>query len=1224
MIEPKRAKEITNEVINSFINGTDPMERIVNLEYKYDSDKIKVYYRNENDVRCYKMENFYPFVWATRHACEKLCDGDRSAVSSLMRKYGIGIRSLDTKNNKGEVVESIATTGYIFMFYAKRPMSYQKFLKFFKEANNPIYSKSKDGDDDDEMSTKEDSRQYLIVTPQEQFMISTGKRFFKGYDDYDDIIRMIFDLETEGLDPRYCRINQFGIRFNRPVMYKGNKVNFERILTVTGDTKEEKDASELHNIKVFLSMIQYFKPDVITAHNGENFDWNFIIERCKMLGTSIEDICIKENMFEGEVIRKNTKESVLKLGGEVESFYQTIVPSIVITDSLHAVRRAQAIDSNMLRADLKYVTKYSKMEKSNRVYVPGDKISDTWGDLEEHYAFNENDGDWYIYNPNFIEVKNKEKEPEYDLEYFIQKSKTQIRVPTHDEWCEINAEGISVTWDEYVADIENENEALPSAEELYADYIKSFNEEQEASSKFIKGMGSKGFTIYTRNYIVDGYKLVTGKYIVERYLLDDLWECDKVEHRYNTSNFMICKMLPVPYQKCCTMGTAGQWKALLMAWSYENGLAIPQFGEGGTFTGGLSRLLKVGFVDNVAKFDYNSLYPSIILTWDISDEKDIMESTLKFLEYVLTEREKYKGLTKKAGKEKERILERLQNRDYKDKEEGKKLNEELKFWESEESKNDKKQLPLKIFGNSFFGSYGAENLFPWGSKICAERITCTGRMSLRLMIYHFNSLGYQPIVGDTDGFNFKLPSEYRYNESNPYIGKGLNRNVVEGKAYTGFAADVAEFNDLYMRRKMGLGIDEIVASTINFSRKNYADHFPENAYPKDVKLVGNTIKSKKMPEYISKFLSKGVRLLLQNNGKGFLDEYYSYVEKIYNYQIPLKDIASKGKVKKSLKEYVKDCSTLTKAGRPKSRQAWMELALKSGVDVKQGETLYYINTGKSKSQADVKKITKYVITENDIFGEKEVDITAKVEKEYKACKKNNEISGECTLEQYVKSTYPTANKVEEIVLNAILLSNDIIDSETEVFCKEGEEYYSAKYIDQFNKRITPLLVCFSKDIRDKILITKPEDRQYFTEDESKLTSGQPNKETDQDTYEALMTMEDKEIKFWAAHPEFEIPFLAECNMNWDEILADYLRRKKEEEEMGINEFRAQIDVVIRGLEAAERNKIVTEGKLPKKIVEFAVVDPKTGNINSKKYPEYVLISLPELIELVSSDEDDEE
>ena len=1132
MLEPQRKKEITTEVINSFINGTDPMERIVNLEYKYDSDKIKVYYRNENDAKCYKMENFYPFVWATRHACEKLCDGDRSMVSSLMRKYGIGIRSLDTKNNKGEVVESIAKTGYIFMFYAKRPMSYQKFLKFFKEANNPIYSKSKD-DEDDELTSKEDSRQYLIVTPQEQYMISTGRRFFKGYDDYDDIIRMIFDLETEGLDPRYCRINQFGIRFNRPVMYRGNKVNFERILTVTGNTKEEKDANELHNIKVFLSMIQYFQPDVITAHNGENFDWNFIIERCKQLGTTIEDICINENMFDGEVIRKNTKETVLKLGGEVETFYQTIVPSIIITDSLHAVRRAQAIDSNMLRADLKYVTKYSKMEKTNRVYVPGDKISDTWNDKENEYALNNSDGDWY----------------------------------------------------------------------------------KITNDKPIK----------------ENYEVVTGKYIVERYLLDDLWECDKVEHRYNTSNFMICKMLPVPYQKCCTMGTAGQWKALLMAWSYENGLAIPQFGEGGTFTGGLSRLLKVGFVDNVAKFDYNSLYPSIILTWDISDEKDIMDSTLKFLEYVLTEREKYKGLTKKAGKEKEKILERLQNGDYKDKEEGKKLNDELKFWESEESKNDKKQLPLKIFGNSFFGSYGAENLFPWGSKICAERITCTGRMSLRLMIYHFNSLGYQPIVGDTDGFNFKLPSGYRYNESNPYIGKGLNRNVVEGKAYTGFAADVAEFNDLYMRRKMGLGIDEIVASTINFSRKNYADHFPENDFPKDVKLVGNTIKSKKMPEYISKFLSKGVRLLLQNNGKGFLDEYYSYIEKIYNYQIPLKDIASKGKVKKSLKEYIKDCNTLTKAGRPKSRQAWMELALKDGLDVKQGETLYYINTGKSKSQADVKKVTKYIILENDIFGEKEVDITAKVEKEHKAYKKQFGAYDEFTapnvvmnLQQFVENNYPTAKKVEEILLNARLLSNDIIDSEIDVFCEEGEEYNSAKYIDQFNKRITPLLVCFSKEIRSKILITDPKDRQYFTEEESRLTSGEPNKETDQDTYEALMTMEDKEIKFWAAHPEFEIPFLDECNMNWEEILNDYNQRLEDEKNKGISDMKDILDDIIRQLKDSEKQSIINNGKLPKKVLEYAQINPSNGDIVSKQYPEYVLISLSDLVDLIGEVEEDEE
>ena len=667
MIEPLRKQEITPDVINSFINGTDPQERIVNLEYKYNEDKIKVYYRNSNDVKCSKMEPFRPFVWATRHACTKLCNGDREKVKSLMREYGIGIRTLDVKNNNGEVVKEIAENGYIFMFYAKNPMSYQRFLKFFRDAENPIYSKSKDDETDTEENinvSKSDDRQYLIVTPAEQFMISTGKRFFKGYEDYDEVLRMIFDLETEGLDPRYNRINQIGVRFNRPVFYKGNKVNFERILTITGNTKEEKDANELHNIKIFLSMIQYFNPDIITAHNGENFDWNFIIKRCEMLGTTIEEICKNEKFFDGDFIRKNNKESVLKLGGEIESFYQTIIPGIIVTDSLHAVRRAQAIDSNMLKADLKYVTKYSKMEKINRVYVPGDKISSTWGDKDHFYALNNTNGDWYQLND--------------------------------------------------------------------------------------------------KNVLKDGYDTVSGKYIVERYLLDDLWECDKVEHRYNTPNFMICKMLPVPYSKCCTMGTAGQWKALLMAWSYENNLAIPQFGEGGTFTGGLSRLLKVGFVDSVAKFDYNSLYPSIILTWEIGDKKDIMGSMLKFLEYVLSEREKYKKLKKVASKEKDKIKSLLENFTGTNTERLE-LESKLRNAEKEESANDKKQLPLKILANSFFGSYGAENLFPWGSKACAERTTCTGRMSLRLMIHYFNKLGYAPIVGDS--FTPDTPLFIRWKDS---------------------------------------------------------------------------------------------------------------------------------------------------------------------------------------------------------------------------------------------------------------------------------------------------------------------------------------------------------------------------------------------------------------------------------------------------------------------------
>lgn len=657
MINPERKKEITHDVINTFINGTDGEERIVNLEYQSRSDKITIYYRDKNDIKRTRQENFYPFVWATRQACERLCNGDREEVKRLMRKYGISIKVLDTKDQEGKVNEIIAQNGYIFMLISKMPMSYQKFLAFFKECGNPIYSND---EDEDSILTEGNKNQYLCVTPQEMFLISTGKRFFKGYSDYDELLRLIIDLETSGLDPKTESIEQIGVRFNRPVLYKGEKKPYEKIISIIGDTDEEKNHNELESIKYLLSIISYFNPDIVTAHNGENFDWNFIITRCEMLGTSIDKICKENNFFDGRSIYKSPKATSLKLGGEVETFNQTVIPGKIVTDSLHAVRRAQALDSNMLKANLKYVTKYSKMQKVNRVYVPGEQISQIWNDNTFSYAFNDENGDWYHIEDN----------------------------------------------------------------------------------KPIK----------------ENYVLQTGKYIVERYLLDDLWECDKVEHRYNTPNFMVCKMLPVPYQKCCTMGTAGQWKMLMLAWSFENGLAIPPFGSKRKFTGGLSRLLCVGWIPKVAKFDYNSLYPSIDLTWKIQSPLDLSGVTLKLLEYVLTEREKYKGLKKAAAKEKERIKDICEKEGT--------TNENmlaLRKAEAEESANDKKQLPLKIFGNSFFGSFGAVDLFPWGDVDCAEQTTCTGRQSLRLMISWFSNLGYKPIVGDS--FTPDTPLFIRWKDS---------------------------------------------------------------------------------------------------------------------------------------------------------------------------------------------------------------------------------------------------------------------------------------------------------------------------------------------------------------------------------------------------------------------------------------------------------------------------
>jgi hypothetical protein len=93
-----------------------------------------------------------------------------------------------------------------------------------------------------------------------------------------------------------------------------------------------------------------------------------------------------------------------------------------------------------------------------------------------------------------------------------------------------------------------------------------------------------------------------------------------------------------------------------------------------------------------------------------------------------------------------------------------------------------------------------------------------------------------------------------------------------------------------MEGRMGLDLDDICSSTINFARKNYA-----NDIGGKIKLVVTSVKSKRMSVYIEDFLGKSIRMLLDGDGHSFINYYYEYVDKIYNYQIPLVKMASKAR-----------------------------------------------------------------------------------------------------------------------------------------------------------------------------------------------------------------------------------------------------------------------------------------------------------------------------------------
>ena len=525
------------------------------------------------------------------------------------------------------------------------------------------------------------------------------------------------------------------------------------------------------------------------------------------------------------------------------------------------------------------------------------------------------------------------------------------------------------------------------------------------------------------------YVKVTGDNLVERYLDDDLEETLLVDDEFSQASFLLAKLVPSTYEKLYTMGTASLWKLLMLAWSYKNKLAIPARMEKKPFVGGLSRLLKVGYSKNVLKLDFSSLYPSIQLVHNIFPKCDITHAMKAMLKYFRDTRIKYKEL---SG-------------DYEKTDAKKSLS------------YDRKQLPIKIFINSLFGGLSAPHVFPWGDMDCGEQITCTGRQYLRMMIKFFMKKGYVPLVMDTDGVNFSKPDDV---DSRVYVGKGLNWKVKRDKVYTGDNADVAEFNDLFMRDEMALDTDGTWPACINLARKNYA----VMDYKNKIKLTGNTIKSKKLPLYIENFLDKGVTLLLKGEGKEFIEWYYEYVQKIWDKKIPLKEIAQRAKVKLSIEDYLKRSTMTNKAGNTMSKMAHMELAIYNNISVNLGDVIYYVNNGTKPSHGDVVKVSN---------------------------KKNPEESG--------------------IKINCYMLNKDDIENNPDML----GEYNVLKAISVLNTRIEPLLVVFKSDVRDTLLVNDPANRMFYTNSQCELINGQPFEPKDQDTLEEVMTPSNLELDFWA-------------------------------------------------------------------------------------------------------------
>lgn len=1033
--------EVINE-IKEFLNGSNnDLKYIVNIETNPKENYAECIVHPPEGKKEIIRVIYTPFIYMKdlkKHDRQLYDNGELLEQKKI--QYGIKIEKLKTGNQKR------LENGFCYKLSSYK--SHRYIIDFLNETSLNPYDKVRDENGKIIKNKKGDpvfKNRDLFYSPrlQEQFLIDKKARLFKGFEEYKDVHRVVFDIESTGLRPEISRMFAIGIYDNR---------GFETILEVD---KTDDDQAERNLIQDFFNTINILNPAIISGHNSEDFDFYYILGRAEILGIDITKL--KTTLKENETLKRRQNSSI-KIGGNTEKYTATKIWGRSVSDTLHAVKRIAAINSDIKETNLKYIAKFEDVAKENRTYIPGEDNSI---------------GRYYHENPFFVANDINE----------------HIEVPKQ---------------------FQKTVECLYKAQENK----KNLTEEQYKKIKTYCLKNDKEFLEWYKKEALplNMNKFVQGKNLVKQYLLDDIYETHEIDELYNQSSFMLTKIVPTTYERICTMGTASVWNLLLTAWSYDNGLAIPEPDKYKHFSGGLTRCYKKGYTKRLVKIDYASLYPMLQLTYDIFPIFDISNVMKKMLIYMTTTRNIYKLLAKgkNLNEEETELMKGMDHEGY------------LKYINNKLSDKDKgiynvKQKPIKILNNSQFGALGANVAFNWSDNECAARITACGRIELRHAIKWFEQFGCMPLYAVTDGVNFQVPDnttivltengEFKYDQV-----EGTIEEMWKYAGKTGINALIEYFNNYELKKPfMAVDNDGEFISCFNLARINYAvlEEYKDKKSGKlktKIKYTGNTIKSSVMPEYIEDFYDKGFRMILEGKGSEFVDYYYDYVQQIYYKQIPLKKIANKSRYKHTLKQYLKRGKD--KNGRDKGKQAHMELIIRERQKI--AENLFEKHRDSldfSKSEEELTIDDKLKLVEVYMPPEPELD---------------------STLFYYntgYRKSHGDSSEIKDKDTGELRFATTLISKDDMIENPELKGDYNVdKYLDSFNKKVIPMLSAFDPEVAEKIPAKisrkKVRDEQGNKVEEETLVMNQFTRDQlelksfDLDKVDESLYLENFEVDFW--------------------------------------------------------------------------------------------------------------
>ena len=244
------------------------------------------------------------------------------------------------------------------------------------------------------------------------------------------------------------------------------------------------------------------------------------------------------------------------------------------------------------------------------------------------------------------------------------------------------------------------------------------------------------------------------------YSLDDVVSTLKIAEQTLPLNLELTRIIGQPLFDVSRMATGQQAEWFLVKQAYFDGEVVPNK-QGSNFAdrasaedneGGYVREPEKGLHENLVQFDFRSLYPSIIISKNISPDVMVLGDVENEDDYNISPEHGLKFKKEPQGFIPSVIDKILQERF--------RIKREMKASDDPQEKKalDVQQQAIKRLANTMYGIYGFPR-FRWYSFECAKAITSWGRQYIKSSIKKAEEFGFYTIYADTDGFYAKYVKE---------------------------------------------------------------------------------------------------------------------------------------------------------------------------------------------------------------------------------------------------------------------------------------------------------------------------------------------------------------------------------------------------------------------------------------------------------------------------------